>query len=197
MSDFLELLKNWGAFGAFLVALIDGAGLPNPGGPDYLLLFLGWKSPDTAYWAATTALAGSILGIMILYWVARKGGEKYLEKRAAGPRAMRFRRWFERYGLVTVFIPALVPLVPLPLKFFVVCAGAMGVGPLTFLVTILLGRLPRYFGLAWVARSLSDDPRGWMRAHTWDFALAAAVLVVFSFILVKLSERFRTPRAID
>lgn len=137
------------------------------------------------------------MGIMILYWVARKGGEKYLEKRAAGPRAMRFRRWFERYGLVTVFIPALVPLVPLPLKFFVVCAGAMGVGPLTFLVTILLGRLPRYFGLAWVARSLSDDPRGWMRAHTWDFALAAAVLVVFSFILVKLSERFRTPRAID
>lgn len=197
MNNFLEMLKAWGAFGAFIVALIDGAGLPNPGGPDYLLLFLGWKSPSSAYIYAVSAMAGSLTGMMFLYWLARKGGQKYLDSKARGPRAMRFRRWFERYGLVTVFIPALVPIVPLPMKVFVLSAGALGVKPLTFLATIALGRLPRYFGLAWVGRSLSDDPRGWIAAHKWDFALAAAILLVLSFVLLKLAERYRAARALD
>lgn len=197
MNNFLETLKAWGAFGAFLVSLIDGAGLPNPGGPDYLLMFLGWKSPATAYACAASAIAGSLIGMMFLYWLARKGGEKYLDKKASGPRAMRFRRWFERYGLVTVFIPALVPFVPLPMKVFVLSAGALGVKPLTFLTTIALGRLPRYFGLAWVGRSLSDDPRGWIAAHKWDFAIAAAILLLFSFALLKIADRYRAARAID
>lgn len=197
MNNFLEALKEWGALGAFLVAIIDGAGLPNPGGPDYLLLFLGWKVPHSAFLNAAAAVAGSLIGLMILYWVARKGGQKYLDRKASGPRAMRFRRWFDRYGLVTVFIPALVPIVPLPMKVFVFCAGALGVRPLTFLATVALGRIPRYFGLAWVARSLSEDPRGWMAAHKWDFALAATLLVIFSFALIKISERFRPARAID
>jgi uncharacterized membrane protein YdjX (TVP38/TMEM64 family) len=197
MNQFLELLKEWGAFGAFLVALIDGAGLPNPGGPDYLLLFLGWKNPEGAYLSAAMACAGSLLGMMGLYWAARKGGEKYLDKRARGPRAMRFRRWFERYGLVTVFIPALTPIVPLPMKFFVLCAGALGVKPLAFLAAVALGRLPRYFGLAWVGRSLSEDPRGWMKAHVGDFALGAGLLLAFCFALVKIAEKRRARRAID
>lgn len=197
MNDFLETLKSWGAFGAFLVALIDGAGLPNPGGPDYLLLFLGWKSPSTAYLCAATTCAGSLLGIMFLYWLARKGGEQYLDRKASGPRAMRLRRWFKRYGLVTVFIPALVPVVPLPLKVFVLSAGALGVRPLTFLATVAAGRVPRYFGLAWVAKSLSGDPRGWLAAHKWDFVIAAAVLLVFSVALIRIAERYRAAKAID
>jgi uncharacterized membrane protein YdjX (TVP38/TMEM64 family) len=194
MSDFLELLKTWGALGACVVALIDGAGLPNPGGTDYLLLFLGWKHPDSAYLYAFAAIAGSLVGMMFLFWLARKGGQKYLERRASGPRAMRFRRWFDRYGLVTVFIPALVPFVPLPMKVFVLSAGALGVRPQAFLLTVALGRIPRYFGLAWVAQSLSDDPAGWINAHKWDFALLAFGLVVFSFALVKIAERFRAAR---
>lgn len=197
MTDFLELLKNLGAIGAFIVALIDGAGLPNPGGPDYLLLFLGWKSPSAAFLYAAAAIAGSLLGMMILFWLARKGGEKYLDRKASGPRAMRFRRWFDRYGLVTVFIPALVPIVPLPMKIFVLSAGALGVKPRAFLLTVALGRIPRYFGLAWVAQSLSADPRGWMREHLAHFAIAAGLLLVLSFLLLKLAERSRAARAID
>lgn len=197
MSDFFELLTAWGAIGAFVVSLIDGAGLPNPGGPDYLLLFLGWKTPGKTYLYASSALAGSMIGMMFLFWLARKGGAKYLDRHARGPRAMRFRGWFDRYGLATVLIPALVPLAPLPMKIFVLCSGALGVRPMTFFVTVLLGRLPRYFGLAWVAQSLSEDPKKWMQEHAGDFGIAALVLLVFSFALIKLAERFRAARTID
>lgn len=111
MNSFLELLKAWGPLGAFLVSLIDGIGLPNPGGPDYLVLFLAYTQPESAYLSGFLAVVGALLGSAVLFRLARKGGEKYLDAKASGPRAMKFRGWFQRYGLVTVFIPALIPVI--------------------------------------------------------------------------------------
>ena len=78
MTSFLEMVKAWGPMGAFLVALIDGIGLPNPGGPDYLVLFLGWAQPESAILSGFAAVAGALIGSMALYYAARKGGERYL-----------------------------------------------------------------------------------------------------------------------
>lgn len=195
MSDFLETLKAWGPAGAFLVALIDGMGLPNPGGPDYLLLYLGWTRPETAYLSAVCAIAGSLPGMFFLYWLARRGGEKYLERKAGGPRAMKFRCWFEHYGLVTVFIPALVPVIPLPMKAFVLCAGALGVKPSAFLLTVAAARIPRYFGLAYLGKSLGEHSTSWLREHKWDFVLAALALILFLFLVLWLNEKYWRRRA--
>lgn len=183
------MLKAWGPLGAFLVAMIDGAGLPNPGGPDYLLLFLAWKQPGSAYLAATLSVAGALAGSYVLYALARKGGRKYLDDKASGPRAMKFRQWFDRYGLVTVFIPALVPVIPLPMKVFVLSAGALGVSPLAFLATMAAGKIPRFFGLAYLGQSLGEHSTDWLKEHKWHFAAGAAGLMVFLFVLVKVSER--------
>jgi membrane protein DedA with SNARE-associated domain len=191
MNHFLELLRAWGPLGAFVVALIDGAGLPNPGGPDYLLLFLAWKHPESAYWTALLTAAGALAGSSILYSVARKGGRKYLDSHASGPRAMRFRQWFDRYGLVTVFIPALVPVVPLPMKVFVLSAGALGVNPLAFLAVMAAGRLPRCFGLAYLGRSLGEHSTAWLKDHKWHFAIGAVALVALLWVLVEATDRIR------
>lgn len=190
MSQFLELLKAWGPLGAFIVALIDGAGLPNPGGPDYLLLFLAWKQPETAYWSAAASLAGALVGSFILYSIARKGGQKYLDSKASGPRAMRFRRWFDRYGLVTVFIPAFVPWIPLPMKVFVLSAGALGVSPMAFLAAMAAGKLPRFLSIAYLGRALGENAEKWTKQHIPHFAVGALALVVFLFVLLKVAERF-------
>lgn len=190
MSALLDALKEWGPLGALLVALIDGAGLPNPGGPDYLIVFLGWTRPESVWWSAALTVIGSLSGTTFLYWLARKGGEKYLDRKASGPRAMRFRRWFARYGLVTVFIPALVPFAPLPMKVFVLCAGALGVGLPAFLATVAAGRIPRYFALAYLGKTLGENSTAWLKQHKWDFILGAAVLMALLFLLVKVSGRF-------
>jgi membrane protein DedA with SNARE-associated domain len=193
MKTFLELVKSWGPLGALLLTFIDGLGLPNPGGPDYLVLFLAYANPKTASLSAAMAVLGSLTGTYCLYVLARKGGEKYLEKRAHGARARKFRHWFHRYGLVTVFIPALVPMVPLPMKAFVLCAGALGVRPLPFLATIAAGRIPRYFGLAYLGAQLGENSTTWLRDHAREFALAGLALLVFLFLLVRLTARFRVP----
>lgn len=192
MNQFLELLKSWGPLGAFLVALIDGAGLPNPGGPDYLLLFLAWKQPGTAYWAALASVAGALIGSFILYSIARKGGRKYLDSKASGPRAMRFRQWFDRYGLVTVFIPAVVPFIPLPMKVFVLSAGALGVGPMAFVAVMAAGKLPRFLSVSYLGRALGANAESWARHHIPHFAVGAAALVLFLYLLLKVAERFRS-----
>jgi membrane protein DedA with SNARE-associated domain len=190
MNQFLELLKTLGPLGAFIVALIDGAGLPNPGGPDVLLLFLSWKQPQTAYLSAGMSLAGALIGSQFLFWMAHKGGRKYLDAKASGPRAMRFRRWFNRYGLVTVYIPAVIPF-PLPLKVFVLSAGALGSNPLAFLAVMASAKIPRFFGLAYLGKSTGEHSRDWLKAHTLHFALGALALAVFLFLLVQVSDRIR------
>lgn len=196
MSGILNFLKALGPMGAFLVSLIDGIGLPNPGGPDYLVLFLAWTRPESAYASGLLAVLGALLGSLALYWAARKGGERYLDQKASGRRAMKFRRWFAHYGLVTVFIPALVPVVPLPMKVFVLCAGALGVSPLTFLLVLAAGKIPRYLGLAYLGKELGEHSTQWLKDHRWYFAVAALAMVGFLFLLVKLSDMARARRAV-
>jgi uncharacterized membrane protein YdjX (TVP38/TMEM64 family) len=189
----LEILKSWGPLGALVLSFIDGLGVPNPGGPDYLVLFLAYARPETAYLSAALTVAGSLSGTFCLFLLARKGGQKYLEKRAHSERALRFRRWFRQYGLATVFIPALIPMIPLPMKVFVLCAGALGVRPLPFLAALAAGRIPRYFGLAYLGAQLGENSTAWLKAHAREFALAALALVLFLYLLIKLAARFHKP----
>jgi uncharacterized membrane protein YdjX (TVP38/TMEM64 family) len=195
MSSVLELLKTWGPLGALLIAVIDGIGLPNPGGPDYLILFLAWTHPQSAWLSAALATAGALAGSLGLFWMARKGGERYLEQKARGPRAMKFRGWFQRYGLVTVFIPALVPVIPLPMKAFVILAGALGVRPLVFLAVMAAGKIPRFFFFAWLGKSLGEHSAQWLKDHRWHFLLAALLLAAVLFLLVRLSGRQKQAEA--
>lgn len=194
MNHFLELLKSWGPLGAFLFALVDGLGVPNPGGPDYLLLFLAYTNPAGAYVSALLATLGSALGSLGLYGIARRGGRRFLDAKTSGPRGQKFRLWFKRYGLVTIFIPALVPMVPLPMKVFVLCAGAFAVHPLVYLATFLVGRAPRYFGLAYLGTQLGEHSKQWLLDHKWHFIGAAAVLVIFCVGVVRVSEWIRMKR---
>jgi uncharacterized membrane protein YdjX (TVP38/TMEM64 family) len=196
MNELLEVLKAWGPVGILIVAFVDGIGLPNPGGPDYFLLFLAWKQPETAYLSAFLCLIGALAGTFGLFLIARKGGRKYLDAKASGPRAMKFRAWFQRYGLVTVFIPALMPMVPLPMKVFVLCAGAFAVNPLTFLAVVAAGKIPRFFALAYMGRTLgADGSKQWLSDHRWHFAVGALVLGLFLFLLVKLADRLHARRS--
>ena len=59
---------------------------------------------------AALAVAGSLAGSMLLFFLARRGGEAYLKRHTMSARGARFQRWFQHYGLITVFIPAILVL---------------------------------------------------------------------------------------
>ncbi len=175
-----------------MLAAIDSAGVPLPEGVDVLLVSVAVLNPSKAYLAATLAVLGSVAGNMVLFYAARKGGQTYLERKASSERAMRLRRWFQRYGLLTVFIPALVPI-PLPTKIFVLCAGALGVSPVSFGASILLARIPRYFLMAWLGAQVGEHSLDYLRAHIWELAIFAAALFVFLYLLIRLRDRLNPP----
>ena len=56
--------------------------------------------------------------------VARRGGEVFMRKRLKGAHVDRAMRLYQRFGILAVVVPALLPP-PIPFKVFVVLAGAV------------------------------------------------------------------------
>jgi membrane protein YqaA with SNARE-associated domain len=194
MKDFLAALVALGPGGLMVAALLDGAGLPIPGGVDALLIYLSSQMPADAYMLAAVCVLGSLLGNMLLFLLARRGGERYLSKRSASKRSKRFRTWFDHYGLLTVFIAALVPLPVMPLKIFVLCAGALGSTTTAFVATFVGARLARYFGLAYLGKNIGADAILYLRTHAWHLAGFAVALFLVLVMLVKIADRRRAAR---
>ena len=171
----MGLLLSWGPHGLFLLAILDSAGLPVVGGVDALLIAIAINAPAQAYLAALCAFGGSLIGTSILFSIARKGGEVLLARHISGRRGAQLHSWFERYGLVTVFVPALSPI-PLPMKVPVFCAGALNVRWSYFLSVVTCARLIRYFSLAFLGLRYGSSTVSLLRAH-WPAVLAGAVML--------------------
>ena len=191
MKELLAGLVAWGLPGLFLAAFLDGAGVPVPSGVDVLLVFLATRMPDQVIMMAVLAVLGSVLGNLLLFAIARRGGQMFLEKRTTSKRSKRFRQWFDHYGLLTVFVAALVPLPVMPLKIFVFCSGALGVSPSKFVTVFIGARIPRYLGLAMLGRAMGNDALTFLRLHVWHLAGFAAGLFVVLVALVKYADRRR------
>lgn len=188
MRAFVNLLTSWGPFGIFFLAILDSAGVPLPAAVDALLVATAAVNPSSAYLCAGLAVLGSTIGCMILFYIGRTGGKSYLDRVTQAGRPARFRAWFQTYGLITIFIPALLPI-PLPVKVFVLSAGALGVPPLTFLGVVLVARIPRYLGLAWLGSELGDHTMGWLKDHLWHLFVFAVLLGVLLGFAVKVIAR--------
>ncbi len=190
MKTLAATLVSWGPAGVLLLAIIDSAGIPIPGGVDALVTVVAALGPERGYLSALLATVGSVIGCVILFYIARKGGQRFLDRYTSEGRSARFKEWFLRYGLITVFIPALLPI-PLPLKVFVLCAGAFGVNVGSFILVLLAARIPRYFGLAYLGVQLGEHSGAWLKSHSKEILIFALALGLALYILVKLSDRRR------
>src|SRR5690348_5444007 len=114
MRHLRDTLLAWGPFGLLLLATLENAGPPTPGGTDWVLLFLAAEAPGDAMLLAGLATLGSLIGAAVFFEVMRRGGEAMLHKYTSTGRGARFRNWTRHYGLATVFVSALVPVPILP-----------------------------------------------------------------------------------
>jgi membrane protein DedA with SNARE-associated domain len=132
------------------------------------------------------AVGGSLIGSLFLYYIARKGGQAYLDQRTEKGWAKRFRHWFHHYGGHTLFIPVLIPA-PLPTKVFVASAGALGMRRRHFVAIVLVARTLRFFSLVWLGARMGRTPAHYLKTHTWQLiGIAVAVFaVLYAAIVVK------------
>ena len=182
------VLIAWGPHGLFFLAILDSAGLPLVGGVDAVLILIAASNPREAYLAAAFAVLGSLAGSLILFAIARKGGEVLLKKHIAGRRGARMHVWFQRYGLITVFIPAISPL-PLPMKPSIFCAGALQVRVGYFAAVVLAARVIRYFALAYLGERYGHGTGRFLKDHWIMVSVIAIGLGLSAAVLLRLYQR--------
>ena len=133
-----------------------------------------------AYYAGMSTI-GSVVGCLLLFTVARRGGEAFLLRRFKAHQIERGLRLYARFGIFTVLIPALLPP-PTPFKMFVLLAGASGLAPWRFVLAASLGRGIRYFGTGYLAVLYGEQAVEMLRAHGAQVGVGLAVVVVLAGI---------------
>jgi membrane protein DedA with SNARE-associated domain len=191
LNTIANALIAFGPLGIFLAGFIDSMGVPLPAVLDIYLLGVAIKAPQQAYFAAAAAVIGSCIGNYALFHAARFGGNRFMKADAPESRREKFRLWFARYGLLTVFIPAVTPFFPLPLKVFVISAGAMRTATGRFLAAILAARILRYFGLVMLAIRLGEDAHGFLTHNAWNIAAALLTMALALVAVIRWYDRRR------
>ncbi|MEO8096688.1 MAG: VTT domain-containing protein [Acidobacteriota bacterium] len=188
MGRLRNILVAWGPLGIFAAAVIESAGVPSPSGTDALILLVTIARPDSALLCAVLAVTGSLIGCTIFHHIVRKGGQKLLDQRTSTGRRARFRAWFMRYGLASVFVCALVPFPFMPLKVMALTACALGVSRARFLGVMLAARIPRYGAMAYLGAKLGENSNAWLKSHLWHMGILSIVLFVALYGLLRFSE---------
>lgn len=171
-----------------MLAALDSAGVPIVGGVDALLIAIATQTPDRAYLAAGLAALGSIAGSTFLFFLARKGGDVFLHKQIERGSGKRLHSWFQRYGLITVFVPALSPI-PMPMKIPVFCAGALQVRFEYFALVLFIARAIRYFGLAYLALNYGDQTFSFVKSHGWELGGIVVTVALIAWIALRLLQK--------
>ena len=156
---------------------------------DALLILIAVKAPGRAYFAAFMAVLGSIAGNVALFQAARYGLRRFTKAVPEPGDPQRFRKWFHRYGLLTVFIPAATPFLPLPLKVFVISAGALHTPLPRFVLVVALARIVRYFGDAYLGIKLGMDAQGFLQRNAWTLVGVALGLAFVMYVLIRWNDR--------
>jgi membrane protein YqaA with SNARE-associated domain len=184
-----------GAPGLFLISFLDSSVLTFPVINDLLLIELSVQHPARMPLYASMAALGSVLGCVLLFFLARKGGEA-LFRRKVGARAETIRQWVERNGFGGMLVAALLPP-PTPFKFFVLAAGVFKVPLVSFASAIALARVFRYFGMGYLAVRYGSQALPYLAQHKLQVVIAAVVLVGVSYGLSRLILRSGKPPAAE
>lgn len=179
-----------GGPGLFIIAFLDSSFLSLPQINDLLVIAMVIQHPYWMPYYAAMATAGSVAGCLTLYYIARKGGDAFIRKRIHGKRLDRATQLVQRYGVLALVVPALLPP-PAPFKLFVLMAGVSGVRPLPFALSIAAGRGLRYFLIGILSIWYGQRAVTFLETHGREVAIWTAVAVGVAAVAWILLRQFR------
>ena len=173
-----EYLITYGAFGLFIVALLDSTFVPLPSSADALMLVLSTAHPSWMLLYAFMATAGSALGCWILYLISRRAGARALN-RFSERKQQRVKYLIERYDMIAVLVATLLPP-PFPFKLFVVTAGVFRFSLTRFMIAIIAGRAFRFLLEGYFAVRYGAEAKEILaKYYPWiGIGLVAVIMVV-------------------
>lgn len=186
LGEMVEALRVWadgaGATGVFVVAVLDSSLLALPNATDALIIYLTIQHPALWWYYAAVATAGAVVGSWPLYLLAKRGGDAFLERRLSGSRSVAAVDWYRRSAFAAIAVPAFVPP-PMPLKIFILLAGATALAPWRVVTALTLGRGARHAGETFLAVWYGEDA---VRALT-DYGLSGTIVMTAAIAGVGLA----------
>jgi len=186
-TAWLAALKTLGAWGVFIISILDSAALGIPMDP--LVAGYVYANPHKAWLYCLAGALGSALGSLVPYGLGRAGGELFLLKRIDEARLKRIRDRFERQEFLALMVPAMLPP-PTPFKLLVFSAGVFEMKPVAFLLAIISGRLMR-FGLLSVLTvifgpQIVAETKMLIKTHPSVLVLIGIGLVLVCYLVYRL-----------
>src|SRR5215510_15343452 len=175
-----------------LVGALDSSLLSLPEVNDYITAYRVAHNPSEVYYFPLFPAIGSVIGCLVLYRIARRGGQ-FVTKRFHPRHLDRVKEIYRKWGIFALVIPALLPP-PMPFKIFVVAAGALNYPAARFATVIMISRMARYYFWGWVAYFFRDEVLqilGWLESHLVEILGAIIALFILSFIGRRVFARFR------
>ena len=186
-----EYLITYGAFGLFMLALLDSTFVPLPSSADALMLLLSTTNPSWMLLYAFMATAGSALGCLILYLISRRAGARALNRFSEKKQA-RVKNWIERYDMFAVLAATLMPP-PFPFKIFVVSAGVFRFSLVRFMLAIIVGRGFRFLLEGYVAVRYGAQAKE-IIAKYYPWIGLGLVVAIIAFVLLR--QKLKRPEIV-
>ena len=173
----------WAAPVMALIAIADSSLLSLPEVNDIITVTRIAHNPHEVYYFPIFPAVGSLAGCLILYRIARQG-RKFLTSRFEPKLLLRVEDLYQRWGLLALAIPALLPP-PLPFKVFVASAGALGYPLRKFILTVLIARLIRYYSFGIAAYFFREEVLqaiDWIKEHFPEILIVLLILITIGIL---------------
>lgn len=191
IMDWFKNLKaaliGFGALGILGIALMDAAFIPMPGGPDVVVITLSIATPALMPLYVLAAMVGSTIGSLILYFLARKGGQAALRKFSDEKRA-KVQKALDDYDIWAMLVAAVMPP-PFPFKIFVLSAGAFRMKLWRFVLAMILGRGFRFVLEGVLAVRYGEQATEILKQHSVKIGLGVAAAILLAFLVKMLFQR--------
>lgn len=176
----INTISNLGYFGIILLMGIESANIPLPS--EVIMPFSGYlvfTGKFNLFWVSIAGGLGCLWGSLLSYWVGARGGRPLIEK--YGKYILMSKhdldmadRWFQKWGMPTVFIGRLLPVIRTFISF---PAGIARVDLWKFSIYTFVGSVIWSYFLGWVGLKLGEN---WdsLKSYFHKFDLAIGIIIL-------------------
>lgn len=176
----INTISSMGYGGIILLMGIESANIPLPS--EVIMPFSGYlvyTGRFSLLWVAIAGGIGCLWGSLLSYWIGAKGGRPLIEK--YGKYILMSRhdldltdKWFKKWGIATVFVGRLLPVVRTFISF---PAGIAKVDLWRFSIYTFVGSVIWSYFLGWVGFKLGEN---WdsLKGYFHRFDLVIGILII-------------------
>jgi len=164
-----------------------------PFGIDAAVIILAARNRDVAWTIPLLAVAGSVAGAALTFWMGAIIGEKGLDRYVPPKRLERVRGRIRDTGAIALAVLDLIPP-PFPFTPFVLAAGALEVDARLFFVTLAVCRTLRFGLEAVLAVRYGRSIVRWFESDLFYDIVAVLIVAAFAISVLSIVRVVRATR---